>query len=113
MIDAIVREIKMSMTYEGFIKVDPDGIFNIYINEDLSDWRKRRAIKHEVEHAQNGDFESYLPVELLEAANNADPDLTKICWIGRDLRGDIPRNVLKVMSIIADGGKIVSVFPKG
>jgi hypothetical protein len=113
MIDAIVREIKMPMAYQGFIMVDSDDIFNIYINEDMPDWMKRRALDHEIEHAQNGDFESCLPVELLEAANKADPDLNDVCWIGRNLSSDIPQRALRTMSEIADGGKIVSISPKG
>jgi hypothetical protein len=113
-IDAIIREIKMPMAYHGFIKIDEDGIINIYINEDMPDWMKRRTIKHEIEHAQNGDFESDLPVELLEASNNADSDLKKVCWLGRNqLYEDIPIRTKRIMSKIADGGKIVSVSPKG
>jgi hypothetical protein len=113
MIDAIVREIKMPSNYHGFIKVDSDDIFNIYINEDMPDLMKKQTLKHEIEHAQNGDFESCLPVELLEAANNADPDFKKVCWIGRNLSSDIPRRVIRTMSAIADGGKIVSIPSKG
>jgi hypothetical protein len=112
MIDIITREIKMPMTYQGFIKVDPDGIFNIYINEDMPDWIKRRALDHEIEHAQNGDFESNLPVELIEAANNAEADLTNVCWIGRNQVNDFPDKILREMSKVADSGKILSIFPK-
>jgi hypothetical protein len=78
MIDAIVREIKMPSDYLGFIKEDSDGIFNIYINEDLSDEMKKKTVLHEVEHAERGDFSSLLPVELLEATNQADSDLRDV-----------------------------------
>jgi len=80
----------------------------------MSDWMKRRTIEHEVEHAQNGDFERNLPGELLEATNNAEADLNKVCWIGRDpTAADMPDKIARIMSNIVDGGKIISIPPKG
>lgn len=116
MIDVLVREIKMPMTYRAFVKVDKDGICNIYLNEDMPDFSKKIALRHEIEHIENGDFESTLPVELLEAANRAEPDMSKVCWIGREPSTNNNsislRRATKVMSILADGGKIIKINGK-
>ena len=113
MIDAIVREIEMPMAYRGFVKIDPDGVCNIYINCDLSEAAKKIALRHEIQHVENGDFESTLPVELIEAANKADPDMSKVCWIGRGItrpiNASVEQRIGKIMSIMADGGKIVEI----
>jgi hypothetical protein len=80
----------------------------------MPDLMKKQTLKHEIEHAQNGDFESCLPVELIEATNNAEADLNKVCWIGRDpTAADMPDKIARIMSNIVDGGKIISIPPKG
>lgn len=37
MIDVVAREIKMPGAFYGLIPIDQEGIYNIYINQDLSD----------------------------------------------------------------------------
>ena len=34
----------------GFVKMDNDGNYNVYVHRDLSDDAKRRTIQHELNH---------------------------------------------------------------
>jgi hypothetical protein len=106
--DVIIREIEMPMALHGFVKVDDEGLGNIYINQNLSDYLKQKTIKHEIEHLKNGDFEKDLSVEAVEAADKAEADLSEICIIGRG-ETEAPDKVLKVMSYLADGAKIIHI----
>ena len=52
---------------DGVVSTNDDGTFNIYINEKLDDCRKRKALKHEIEHIMRDHFYSTAPVQQIEA----------------------------------------------
>lgn len=62
----IYRLVPLPGSCRGFILEDPDGDFNIYINQDLSEEQMRDTILHEEMHALRGDTRSDLPVRDLE-----------------------------------------------
>ncbi|MGI6629369.1 MAG: hypothetical protein ACOX4H_02330 [Bacillota bacterium] len=64
--DKIVRLIKLPASIRGLTVTDPDGNYNIYINRNLSHEMQVITYLHESAHIDNGDFESYAPVNFLE-----------------------------------------------
>lgn len=54
--EIIIRQLKMPLTIRAFTMQDENGIFNIYLNEGLSDEAKRRSLEHEKKHIRQGDF---------------------------------------------------------
>ncbi len=61
-----IREIELPMSVRGYTAPDPDGNYNIYINIDLSEEIKSKALQHELTHILGGHLESDLPVFVLE-----------------------------------------------
>ena len=52
----IIRKIKLPMSVRAFTIPDPQGDYNIYINEALSDEQQYESLCHEEKHIENGDF---------------------------------------------------------
>ena len=45
---------------------DADGNYIVFVNQNLCFNQQEKAIKHELEHIKNGDFENFADVEYLE-----------------------------------------------
>lgn len=52
--DIITRYVKLPDTVHGFVCPDENGDYNIYINQNDPDERKRKAIIHERKHISYG-----------------------------------------------------------
>lgn len=50
----------------GMVMRDEDGNYNIYINPHLSSEEQDKAVKHEMAHIENGDFDNNLNIEQTE-----------------------------------------------
>jgi hypothetical protein len=48
------------------VRVDPNGYYTIYINEKLSLQAKREALKHELNHIMQGDFDNHYTIYDIE-----------------------------------------------
>ncbi|WP_088187584.1 hypothetical protein [Desulfosporosinus sp. FKA] len=66
----IVRMIGLPLTVRGLTIPDVDGNYNIFINKNLSHKMQLDAYLHEINHIENGDFDSYAPVYELEQRIN-------------------------------------------
>lgn len=64
--DTIVRIIGLPITVKGLTIPDEDGIFNVYINKDMSHEMQWITYQHEMTHIKNSDFSSNEPVVRLE-----------------------------------------------
>lgn len=64
--DIIARLIGLPTAIKAVTVPDENGDYNIYINQDLCYCQQQLAIKHELEHINNGDFDSFLDVSVLE-----------------------------------------------
>ena len=64
--DFIVREVNLPYGVEGAVTPNNDTTFSIYINQNLSDDQKRKALKHEIEHIENDDFYNGKDIEEIE-----------------------------------------------
>ena len=53
------------MTVRGFTMVDDEGLYNIYLNDRLSEATQERTLEHELRHIMNGDFERAEPGHVL------------------------------------------------
>ena len=65
--DYVIRVVPFPVcTIDGAVTSCEDGLFCIYINENVCPERRRKALKHELEHIINDDLYSTVPVEILE-----------------------------------------------
>ena len=64
--DYTVRFAPFPLSVPALTAKDEDGHYNIYINCNLSDGMQKQALKHELEHIKQGDFESQEPLEIIE-----------------------------------------------
>lgn len=62
-----IREMKMPLTIRAFTIPDANGDFNIYINTDLSDSAKKKALEHEKIHISRNDFQKDFSAKLIES----------------------------------------------
>lgn len=49
-----IREIELPMKIRGYTSPDVDGNYNVYINRDLDDHVKKKALNHELSHIEKG-----------------------------------------------------------
>lgn len=54
----------------GFVKMDSDGNYNIYIHRDLSDEAKKKTLEHELNHIKYGHLS--IPDSVLYIEHQAD-----------------------------------------
>lgn len=66
--EIIYRYIDAPTTVRAFTIVDENGDYNVYVNSSLSPEARERAIKHELKHIEQGDFDKDLPAHLIEKA---------------------------------------------
>lgn len=64
--EVIVRYINLPCTVRGFVREDPDGNYNIYINARLSYDMQQETIEHELRHVRNRDFSNDLSIAEIE-----------------------------------------------
>lgn len=64
--EKIVRILDLPAGVRGLTLLDEDGNYNIYINAKLDMAARLKAYDHEVEHIRRGDWQSNLPVFLIE-----------------------------------------------
>lgn len=60
------RLIPMPGGCRGFVLEDPEGDFNVYLNQDLAPERMEKTAAHEREHIERGDTRSQLTAQALE-----------------------------------------------
>lgn len=62
-----VKTFKMPARIRSFVKEDPDGSYDIIVNECLSEERRMKALAHEIDHINHDDLESEEPTDEIEA----------------------------------------------
>ena len=68
--NTFVRLINLPVTVRGLTVTDPDGNYNVYINQNLAFEMQTQTFVHESKHIENNDLYSNEPVVVLE--NRAD-----------------------------------------
>ena len=66
----IVRLMRLPRRVNGFVTIDEDGLYNIYINKDLTKELQERTLKHELAHIRLNHFYLEMPTELREKEAN-------------------------------------------
>ncbi len=64
--EVYIRLLSLPSTIKGMTLVDPDGNYNIYINQNLSRNQQRKALQHEMRHVRQGDCYSEKSIRHLE-----------------------------------------------
>ena len=64
--DVTVRVVDLPPFMHGFVRPDPEGHYNVYINARDPRWRQYRALEHEIEHIASGDVWSDASISELE-----------------------------------------------
>ena len=72
--DVFIREVCMPLSLRAFTLLDMNGDYNVFVNPDLSEESKIKALDHEKKHIENGDFYSN------ETAANLEDVLEKLCF---------------------------------
>lgn len=76
--DYCVRMVDFPGDVLAAVRVDDSGYYTIYINDRLSMQAKREALKHELTHIIQGDFDNHLTIYDIEARACADEKLPRI-----------------------------------
>ena len=73
--EIVVRLMRLPSHVRAFTVLDPQGDYNVYINEDMSYEQRLRSFAHEKRHIENDDFASDLCATEIErrAAGTAAP----------------------------------------
>lgn len=64
--DVYVRLDDLPETVKGYVSLDPEGDYNVYINKDLCQEQQMRVLAHEVLHIDNGHLRVLFPAVLWE-----------------------------------------------
>ena len=64
--DIVIRLIKLPGSIKGYTSPSVDGIYNVYINQNLPFEMQHQVIRHEIDHIRRRDFESDRNVVELE-----------------------------------------------
>lgn len=70
--DVIVRLTRLPHKAEGTTTVDEDGDYNVYLNTEIGDEKRQKALHHELSHIRNGHFYDEKPVDEDEAEADSD-----------------------------------------
>ena len=54
--EVVVRLVPLPLSIEGFTLPDENLDYNVYINERLPEPCRRKALRHELDHIEHGDF---------------------------------------------------------
>lgn len=63
----VTREVPLPYGVHGMTKEDPDGLYNIYVNEHDSQEERNKTYMHEMNHINMGHFGSGRDIEDLES----------------------------------------------
>ena len=65
--DVFVRySTELPYKVHGMVIMDANGDYNVYINARLSCVEQKKAMRHELTHIKNGDFDSNSSIERVE-----------------------------------------------
>ena len=62
----IIRLLDLPCKIRGFVRKDPDGDYNIYINAKESHDIQLKTLEHELDHISQDDFNNDLPIHMVE-----------------------------------------------
>lgn len=62
----IVRYVDLPYCIRGFVRLDPDGDYNVYLNSRYCYEILKDVLKHELEHIRRGDFYNNLEIYDVE-----------------------------------------------
>ena len=65
--DFIVRLISLPPTVKGFVSINEDGFYSIYINDSLSAEEQKETFRHEMGHIECDHFYSGKPIDIIES----------------------------------------------
>lgn len=65
--DYCVRMVNFPGDIHGAVMLSEDDFANIYINDQLAPWAKRKAFDHEIMHIEQNDFYNEKPIWEVEA----------------------------------------------
>ena len=66
--DYFVRTVPFPTSRVGaFVLLNDDATYSIYLNALVDEYRRRKALRHELEHIERGDFWNDLPIEDIES----------------------------------------------
>lgn len=68
--NVLIRELGFPIEIEGVIVVDNNGDYNIYINSNLSDEKKKETLDHELRHLQCDHHYTNVAISDAEAEAN-------------------------------------------
>lgn len=57
---------RLPPTVKAFTVTNPDGSYTTFVNDLLSREAQKEACDHELEHIEDGDFDSLLPADVIE-----------------------------------------------
>jgi Zn-dependent peptidase ImmA (M78 family) len=81
MYSVVIRFVDIPMAIHGYVRESADGIFNVYINANLSTEKKIEAIIHELKHILlnhlHDDCKSVEQMEFEADYRNVQVDLSK------------------------------------
>lgn len=63
----VIREVPLPPGVHGAIRLDPDGIANIYINSRDPEEERRKTLRHEIKHYELKHIGSGKPLSMMEA----------------------------------------------
>ena len=64
--EVIIRYLDMPCSAKGLVREDAEGDYNIYINSRLPVDVQEKALRHELNHIKNYDFDRDKPIEDIE-----------------------------------------------
>lgn len=64
--DYFIRIVPFPVSCGGMVMPNDDGTYSIYLNANVDDCRRRRALIHELEHIKHGDLSNDVPIESCE-----------------------------------------------
>lgn len=71
MLEYRVVLIDLPTTVRGYVLRTFDGFCTIVLNSRLNIWQNKKSFKHEIDHILNGDFDSALTADEIEARRHA------------------------------------------
>lgn len=65
---------------DALVQCDEDGLYIIFINENLAPEAARKAMSHELEHIERDDMFNPLPISAVESLRLENPFLPRPVW---------------------------------
>lgn len=64
--EIITRLISLPPRVKGFVALDPESDYNIYLNENLSSEEQKKSYLHEIEHINRNHLSNIIAVDETE-----------------------------------------------